>query len=472
MEKEKVTFDLVRLIITIKEANFFIQYNSNCCLLSLNQNLFMDLFNYHLEKNFKYSIEYLILLIEQYTNLMPGLFISNYFDDLRNKVDLHREEKIKQLIENNTIKNSKEDTINKINIKSNEIIQRLYEKETKCEQNTANLIKLDLYDLYNGIRNLKQDDFMDKISQSIYYLKKEIRSFKYNLLLGESIEFEKFQNNSLFGKLNINKLNLDLSEDFGTQIKQFDGHSNIIYSIQVEEITNKMISVGDKEIKIWNIESGECLQTLNENVITSTILIGSNNNKSTLISGSDDKKIKIWDLNTFECINIIKNGSDIGSLCLISRDKLACGCQDGMVNIWDLNSFSKSSSFLAHETFDRIDCLKLTHDSTKLISSCSMDPKNTIKLWDVDDYNMIRELVGHFNSIICFELTFDRNLLSGSNDKQMKLWNLDTGECLKTIIFDSDVYCIRQITSDLIAVGTSRFIIKWTLGNWLRQWKD
>ena len=445
MEKEANKYDaiesLARLI--IKEANAFIfdpNYN----------NYLIDLYNsYH--PNLKYSFDYLILLIEQYKSIIPGLYVSNYFDELRYKVDLHREEKIRQVIENETIViSSKEDTINRINLKSNAIIQKLYEKETKCEQNRANLIKLDLN---YSLNNIKQDDLMNKIDQAIYFIKKEIRLFKYNLLLGESIEFEKFENNSLFGKLNINKLNLDLSEDFGTLIKELNGHSNIVYSIQVEENVNKLISAGDKEIKIWNLESGDCLKTLNENVITSTVLIGSNN---TIISGSDDRKIKIWDLDTFECVKIIKNCSDIGSLCLISENRLACGCQDGMVNIWDLSICKKLTCFVAHDTFDRIDCIKMSHDSTKLITSCSMDSKNVIKLWDVDEFKKIRELVGHTNSIMCLELNLDGNLLSGSNDKLMKLWNLETGVCLKTIIFDSHVYCIRPINSDLIAVGTSR----------------
>jgi WD40 repeat protein len=440
MENEKNIFDSEVARLWIEEAN---------TSSSFNHLLFVD----DSSNDLKYSIHYLISLLEQYEKIIPGLFISNYFDDLRNKVDLHREEKIRQIIENKTIINSKENTINEINFKSNEIIQTLYDKEKKCELNKSS--KPVKKDLNNLIKYLKQDDFVDQINQTIHFIRKEIRLLKYNLLLGESIEFEKFENNSLFGKLSINKLNLDLSEDFGRLIKELNGHLNIIYSIQVEEKTNKLISAGDNEIKVWNLETGECLKTLNENLITSTILIiGSNNN--TLISGSDDKNIKIWNLDTFECVKTLKDGSDIGSLCLISENKLACGCQDGMISVWDLNIFNKLKSFTAHDTFDRINCLKLTQDSTKLITSCSMDTKNTIKLWDAVNFENFGELVGHLNSIMCFELTLNGNLLSASNDKLVKLWNLETCECLKTIVFDNDVYCMRQITSDLIAVGTSR----------------
>ena len=99
---------------------------------------------------------------------------------------------------------------------------------------------------------------------------------------------------------------LILSADCGKFVKIFDQHSDGINSIQVDEICNKIFSASDDEtIKIWNLETGECLKTLNDHTESVKSILIIPNNK--FISGSADATIKIWDLNSFECLNKLKS---------------------------------------------------------------------------------------------------------------------------------------------------------------------
>ncbi|KAK4994122.1 hypothetical protein LTR66_005770, partial [Elasticomyces elasticus] len=56
---------------------------------------------------------------------------------------------------------------------------------------------------------------------------------------------------------------------------------------------------------------------------------------------------------------------------------------------------------------------------------------STIKIWDVDSGDEVRTLTGHTMGIRC--LQFDgKKLMTGSLDATLKVWNWRTGECLRT----------------------------------------
>lgn len=69
------------------------------------------------------------------------------------------------------------------------------------------------------------------------------------------------------------------------------------------------------------------------------------------------------------------------------------------------------------------------------LASCSSDL--TIKLWDpADDYKNIRTLPGHDHSVsaVRFIPSSANLLVSASRDKTLKIWNVVTGYCVRTLI--------------------------------------
>jgi WD40 repeat protein len=58
----------------------------------------------------------------------------------------------------------------------------------------------------------------------------------------------------------------------------------------------------------------------------------------------------------------------------------------------------------------------------------------TIKLWDITSGQLIRTLTGHTDYIQwSVDLLNSQTLVSGSWDQTIKLWNWSTGECFSTI---------------------------------------
>jgi WD40 repeat protein len=78
---------------------------------------------------------------------------------------------------------------------------------------------------------------------------------------------------------------------------------------------------------------------------------------------------------------------------------------------------------------------------TRFLVSCSAD--ETIRLWDLTTGNCVKTLHGHKDNVYTIKLNTYGQLISGSHDKTVKIWDLDRGECLKTINVDSLIWMIE-----------------------------
>ena len=394
-----------------------------------------------LRKMAKESFNKLNTIIEEYKTIEPEVYVYDYFADIRNKVELHREEVKKE-----------------IDDKSDEIIQQLKEKEEECKLNAQKLEKINLDELIKDtLPSLKQkfrapiidlEELNDLLSQMYLNIEKieyYIKKFKLDLLISQSIDFEKYEESSLLGQLIIKSDRLLLSRPCEL-ITNYKSHKCNISSIQLNEKSTEIISSSlDRTIKIWNSKNGECLKTLedHQDCVTNILIIP--NNK--FITGSIDKTVKVWDLNSYQCLKTLVCESHVDSFCLISKNQIACGCRNGLIDIWNLEKFSKIHSFKAH----RDSITFLLANKTKLIS-CSFDYK--IKIYNLNTLKFIRKMK-HCDIVNYLDFTTDGNLISCSDDQTVKIWQIETGILLKSIEFEHSVYCVRTLNKDLTAIGLS-----------------
>ena len=75
-------------------------------------------------------------------------------------------------------------------------------------------------------------------------------------------------------------------------------------------------------------------------------------------------------------------------------------------------------------------------------------------MWTIDSNDCLREFIGHTDCIYYIDLTSDsKYILSASRDKSIKFWDLNSGQCLKTIKQDNIIEYVKSISKDLIAFG-------------------
>jgi F-box and WD-40 domain protein CDC4 len=86
----------------------------------------------------------------------------------------------------------------------------------------------------------------------------------------------------------------------------------------------KMLASGgvDAKIKIWQVSTGECVQTLKGH--TSDVNCLATIDKHTLASASNDRSVKIWKLSSGKCLQtMIGHLQTVNCLAVLDESKIA-----------------------------------------------------------------------------------------------------------------------------------------------------
>jgi WD40 repeat protein len=167
----------------------------------------------------------------------------------------------------------------------------------------------------------------------------------------------------------------------------------------------------DTSVKLWDVTTGQCLKTLQGH--TSRIWsVAFSPDGQILASASDDTSVKLWDVTTGQCLKTLQGHiSSIYSVTFSPQGNiLASSSGDQTVRLWDVNTGQ---------------CFKMLQGHTNLVSSvtfCPVRVEATLEVSTSSEMDLPDE-----NCQI---------LASGSYDETIKLWDVKTGKCLKTLKAD------------------------------------
>lgn len=196
---------------------------------------------------------------------------------------------------------------------------------------------------------------------------------------------------------------------------------------------------GFRDIKIFDSNTEKEVDRLVGHTKSVQSIDYSSDGKS-LASGSTDKTIKIWDLNTGLCKKTIDNGANISFIKFSSDGNIIAFIEkpSGNLKILDLKS---DHLYDLKEDKYAVNSLAFSPIENQLASTYN----NSIKIWSYTQniiphlFVLLKSLDGHRDRINC--LGFSTNgqfIASGSEDKTIKVWDIKSGNCVKT--FEADEY--------------------------------
>lgn len=288
--------------------------------------------------------------------------------------------------------------------------------------------------------------------------------------------------------------------------KIFKGHSNGVMCLQFNEI---ILATGsyDNTIKIWDIETGEEIRTLQGHESGIRCL---QFDDSKLISGSIDRTLKVWNWHTGECISTLQGHfGGVISLHFDSNSPIVIsGSMDNAVKLWN---FDEQSTFTLRGHTDWVNAVKLD-SASRTVWSASDDL--TVRLWDLDTRQCIKAFEGHVGQVqqvllLPHEFDFDevdadvlestssttsthsqpmsphnnhpsleeaygpgfaspdrplppRYMLTGALDSTIRLWDTATQACLRTYFGHVEgIWALAADTLRLVSGAEDRMVKVW-----------
>ncbi|HCA97349.1 MAG TPA: hypothetical protein DEP38_22900 [Cyanobacteria bacterium UBA9226] len=266
-----------------------------------------------------------------------------------------------------------------------------------------------------------------------------------------------------------------------------------------------LVGSDNQIIRIWDIKTGKCLQTMKAASTTSIWLLQFSPDGKELISGGTDK-IQLWNLEHLQPITTLHEPQHrIRSLAYsLDRKTIVVGSDDQLVRLWDtqtgepirtlqgyLNRIwtvavvekpNPPAPFPTREGGEllpsphrrgeggEVELLSSPHrrgEGGEVIYLASGSDDNQIRVWNAQTGECLKILLGHQGRIRYLDFSPDGKLLaSASHDRTIKIWDVATGECLKTWRGHTDwVWSVifSQNNYTLISAADDRTILLWDM---------
>ncbi|HAQ61376.1 TPA: hypothetical protein DCR49_05160 [Candidatus Delongbacteria bacterium] len=267
----------------------------------------------------------------------------------------------------------------------------------------------------------------------------------------------------------------------GKQIKIIDGMDKEFRSLDFSSDGKRIAAASENKIKIWDINTGNRLTTLESFGDKSWITtVQVSNNGSYLLSGSNDRTIKLWDRNAAFLYKIFKFSPDRIISASISEDnkyvfsatrgtvqkwkvetceklldinvanakelkdpfinyRLSAFSRDGKYaltgapkegpRMWDMESGEQLERFMSGGHDDYTRAMKFSKDGKLAVSTAN---GGDIILWDVNKGKKIGKFHGHEKWVTSLAVSDDKKyVVSGSKDRTVRLWDIKNLKELK-----------------------------------------
>ena len=243
----------------------------------------------------------------------------------------------------------------------------------------------------------------------------------------------------------------------GSQTTVLSGHADEVRCLAFSPDGASLASGGDDNtVKLWDLQTGGVVRTFSghTNLVQSVSISA---DYTTIASGSRDTTVCLWNIQTGECQGIIYQQDSVWyiNFCPSDPEHLISICSDQLWQ-WNTNGdqikppFGGSHIAFSSDGTQFVSCcgsvvtvqssnsgaivleFQVTNSDAKYCcfspdgSLVAIASDNTAYVWDITNSNphLIETFVGHYKNITCLAFSSPTTLISASEDRSVKFWQI------------------------------------------------
>lgn len=247
-------------------------------------------------------------------------------------------------------------------------------------------------------------------------------------------------------------------------------HRDFVHSLALSSDGKLLASGGYRVVKLWERTAPRELGSLNIGADVKSTTISSDGSLAAFLRA--DNQLQIWDLSTGQAGPVLNSDGTIITAVAFSPDSksLVSATDAGVLRI---SQIADGATTVGLTIPGNVTALEMLNEGPLLITS---GQDHVIRLWNWVDVQQpvaeggtppqpVRELKGHSQPITSLIVAQDRKeLLSGSNDQTVRVWNLNDGSQLFSQGLDGVVTDVAM-TADgnvMAATGENKITRIWS----------
>ncbi|KAL0479198.1 U3 small nucleolar RNA-associated protein [Acrasis kona] len=216
------------------------------------------------------------------------------------------------------------------------------------------------------------------------------------------------------------------------------GHGTPVRSLVFSHDNTMTASVSSEECRIWNVETGSCIRTLNTGYGLSVLFVPGDKH---VIVGTKSGSIELYDLLNGELLQSVKSHKGPVWTMVIRPDKkgIISASSDKTVKFYDFELIQDDNKNtvlhinLQHSLQMNQDVINICASvHSKFLAVALID--NTVKVFYLDSLKFFLSLYGHKLPVNAMSISDDETIIiTASADKNVKIWGLDFGDCHRSL---------------------------------------